>query len=388
MTARTHERRPATGRRGPLRGALLGVLLGALLAYAAAARAQGAPDAPSAVGGRVAEVVVRSARLAPNKIGVGPERRATVYLPAGYDGGAGRYPVIYYLHGVFDDHRTLYARDGARAVFDRAVREGVVPGVIVVAADCSTPLGGSFYASSPVTGDWEGFLAEELVAYVDAHYRTLAAPDARGLLGDRMGGYGALRLAMRRPGVFGAVYALHPVGTGAGLVPMHARPDWARLAAARSPDDLRGDPMTRVFAAIYQAFLPDTARAPLFFAPPARLVAGRVEADRARTERLLDRFLLDRQVGRYAHRLKALRGLKLDWGRNDPLQDHVVANEGFARVLDEYGVPYEAEAYRGGWGDRHWGADGRVYTDALPFFRTHLRFAPPGGAAGGAAGAP
>ncbi len=110
-------------------------------------------------------------------------------------------------------------------MFDRAVREGVVPGVIVVAADFGTPLGGSFYASSPVTGDWEGFPAEELVAYVDAHFRTLAARDARGLLGDRMGGYGALRMGMRRPDVFGAVYAMHPVGTGAGIVPMHARPD-------------------------------------------------------------------------------------------------------------------------------------------------------------------
>jgi len=378
MTTRTDRR--------PLAGILAGLWC-TLLAGAAPAPPHARPHARDRAvargDGRVVEVAVRSARLAANRAGVAPERRATVYLPAGYDAGGRRYPVIYYLHGVFDDHRTLYARDGAQAVFDRAVRERVVPGVIVVAADYSTPMGGSFYATSPVTGDWEGFLAEELVAHVDAHYRTLPGPASRGLLGDRMGGYGALRLGMRRPDVFGAVYALHPVGTGAGLVPMHARPDWGRLAAARSPDDLRGDPMTRVFAAIYQAFLPDTARAPLYFAPPARVVDGRLAVDRVRTERLLDGFLLDRQVGRYAGNLRSLRGLKLDWGRDDPLQDHVVANEGFTRALAEYGVPYEAEAYRGGWGDRHWGADGRVYTDALPFFRAHLAFEPPRARHGG-----
>ena len=102
--------------------------------------------------------------------------------------------------------------------------------------------------------------------------------------------------------------------------------------------------------------------------------------DPAVTERLLNAFLLDRLVPRYADNLRSLRGLKLDWGRNDPLQDHVVADEAFTRVLDEYGVPYEAEAYRGGWGDRHWGPRGRVYTDVLPFFREHLAFAPAGGA--------
>lgn len=61
-----------------------------------------------------------------------------------------------------------------------------------------------------------------------------------------------------------------------------------------------------------------------------------------------------------------------DWGRNDPNYDHIVSIQAFARTLDAFGVPYEAEEYRGGWGDRIWGADGRVATEMLPFFARHL----------------
>ena len=58
------------------------------------------------------------------------------------------------------------------------------------------------YSNSPTTGDWERFIAEDLVAYMDSHYRTLANRMSRGLAGHSMGGYGALRIGMKRPDVF------------------------------------------------------------------------------------------------------------------------------------------------------------------------------------------
>lgn len=90
-----------------------------------------------------------------------------------------------------------------------------------------------------------------------------------------------------------------------------------------------------------------------------------------------DSFFLDRQVGRYADNLKRLRGLKFDWARGDTNPDHIVSLQAFTRVLDEYRVPYEAEEYRGGWGERHWGRDGRIYSEMLPFFRAQLDFVQP-----------
>ncbi|WP_164105866.1 alpha/beta hydrolase-fold protein, partial [Serratia marcescens] len=82
------------------------------------------------------------------------------------------------------------ANNGAQALLDRAVARGVIGGVIVVTVDCTTPAGGSWYVNSPVTGNWEDFLSRELVAWVDARYRTLASRDSRGIAGDRMGGHG------------------------------------------------------------------------------------------------------------------------------------------------------------------------------------------------------
>ena len=60
------------------------------------------------------------------------------------------------------------------------------------------------YSTSPTTGDWERFVAEDLVAYIDGQYRTLANRMSRGLAGHSMGGYGALRIGMKRPDVFSA----------------------------------------------------------------------------------------------------------------------------------------------------------------------------------------
>jgi hypothetical protein len=344
-----------------------GLLIAALVLLAvlpAAARSQG----------RLVHARVASESIRHNVIGVSAERGVTVYLPEGYDGGTGRYPVVYYLHNLFEDDRTLYARYDAKALFDRAIRDRVVPGVIVVSADFGTPLGGSLYTNSAVTGNWEDFLVRELVPYVDATYRTLASVASRGLAGDRMGGYGAIRIAMRHPDVFGSVYALHPVGTGSGLQIMYSRPNWGLVSRATSADDLKDDVFSQIFTAIFQAHLPNRDKPPLYVDLPARLVGGRLMVDAALTERLHASFFLERQVPRYAERLRSLRGLKLDWGRSDANQDHVYSNQAFTRKLDEFGVPHEAEEYRGGWGDRHWGEDGRVMTDVLPFFAKHLDF--------------
>jgi hypothetical protein len=247
--------------------------------------------------------------------------------------------------------------------------------VIVVAADFSTPLGGSIYTSSPVTGRWDDFMVDDLVPWTDDKFRTLARRDSRGLAGDRMGGYGALAFGMRHADVFGAVYALHPVGAGLGLQTMSSRPNWDLIQSARSLDDLKADGFSQLFVAIYQAHLPNPDRPPLYVDLPARKTAdGRLEIDAGRTARLQKSFLLIESLPRHADALKSLRGLKFDWGRSDPNPDHVVSNQAFSRALVEFGVPHEAEEYVGGWGDRTWGATGRVRTDLLPFFAEKLAF--------------
>lgn len=331
------------------------------------------PPAASAES-RLATAQIESTSFANSRIGINSRRKATIYLPPGYAHSQRRFPVVYFLSSFFEDETAPFANNDAKGLFDAAIATGVIGDVIVVTADFSTPLGTSWFVNSDATGNWEDFMVRELVPYVDAHYRTLPKAASRGIAGDRAGGHGAIRFGMRYPDVFGAVYALHPIGVGQGVQTMFSRPDWAQLERAQSLDDLRANGYSLIFTSIFQAHLPDPGRPPLYFSPPARRVGDRLEVDAALTQQLQDSFYLDRQVGRYADNLKRLRGFRFDWGRGDTVADHIVSLQAFTRTLDEYAVPYEAEEYRGGWDDRRWGVEGRVYTEMLPFFRTKLLF--------------
>src|SRR3569623_3142041 len=107
--------------------------------------------------------------------------------------------------------------------------------MIVVLPDSKTVHNGSMYSSSVTTGDFENFIARDLGAYVDAHYRTLAARESRGLVGHSMGGYGATRIGMKHADVFGSLYIMRPccLAPRAALKPE----DEAALLAGKTPAD-------------------------------------------------------------------------------------------------------------------------------------------------------
>jgi hypothetical protein len=72
--------------------------------------------------------------------------------------------------------------------------------------------------------------------------------------------------------------------------------------------------------------------------------------------------------------LRTLRGLAFDWGRFDPGQDHIYANQAFCRRLEDLGIEHEAEEYRGNPWNRNWTENGRFYARVLPFLNRHLVF--------------
>jgi hypothetical protein len=317
---------------------------------------------------------INSEKFSQNKIGVSPIRKLQVYLPAGYGLSNTRYPVIYFLPTPFESYQAVFEQHHAQELFDAAIRSGVIGKFILVTVDMTTPIGCSWYLNSPVTGNWEDFMIQELVPYVDANFRTLPSRDSRGIVGDFMGGYGAIRFGMTHPDVFGSVYALHPVGTGSGLLPMYSRPDWDLLANAKTLDDVKKDGFSTIFTSIYQAHLPNPDKPPLYIDLQARKEGDTYVVDAAATQRLRESFFLEAMIPKYADNLKSLRGLKFDWARNDGNQDHVYSNQAFTHKLNEYGIHHEAEEYNGLWGSGNWGQDGRVYTDVLPFFQKHLVF--------------
>jgi hypothetical protein len=318
---------------------------------------------------------LRSENIAHNKIGIDPMRKMVVYLPAGYEGTSKRYPVIYFLPNPFEgSHRFIFDQRDAQDLFDRAIAAGVIEKFILVSVDMNTPLGSSWYVNSPTTGNWEDFMIQELVPYIDANFRTLPTRDSRGIAGVLIGGYGAIRFGMRHPDVFGSVYAMHPVGTGSGVSVMDSLPKWELWVNAKSMDDVKSDGRTQIFTTIFQAHLPDPDKPPLFIDLPAHEEGGRLIIDSKLTERLRNNFFLESSIPQYADNLKSLRGFKFDWSRSDSNWDHVYSAQAFTHKLNEFGIVHEAEEYNGAWGEPNWGADGRIYTEVLPFFQRYLVF--------------
>ena len=162
--------------------------------------------------GQVVYITVHAASLEQNHVGDSPDRAVAVYLPPNYDKGAQRYPVLYLLHGYTGDERGWMNPDyvGLPELMDRLIQQHAIKPMIVVMPNSFNRFGGSMYVNSELSGDWEDFIARDLIGYIDAHYRTLAASASRGIAGHSMGGYGALRIGMQHPEVFTAAYGMSP----------------------------------------------------------------------------------------------------------------------------------------------------------------------------------
>jgi hypothetical protein len=336
-----------------------------------------AAGGPASAAGKVVDAEMQSRALEGNLLGVDVRRRIKVYLPASYERGSRRYPVVYYIHNSNWSAVRLFEENRLQDFVDRAVARGQLGEVILVAGDFTTPTGWNFFGNDVVAGRWIDHIANELVPFVDAKYRTLAHAASRGITGDFFGGFAALKVPMLHPDLFGAAYALHPVGTGTGLYPGTWRPDWKLVHEARGWDELRAHPFTPVFVAMSQAYLPNPARPPFYCDFMVEPKDGKFEADSARIVALQSRFLLDSVLREHPESLKRLRALKMDWGRYDPNQDHVVANLAFSRKLVEYGIPHFAEEFAGNDWNQLWVPHGRVEADLLPFFAQYLEGAAP-----------
>lgn len=159
---------------------------------------------------RVEHVKVFSEEIAGNLLGTSPERDVFVVLPPSYDRDpARRYPVVYALHGYSIGAEQWLGELHMPQTAEGAFAKGT-PEMIIVFPSSKNEHNGAFYSNSPTTGNFENWIADELIDYVDSHYRTLAQPASRGLVGHSMGGYGASRIGIRRAEKYGALYLMSP----------------------------------------------------------------------------------------------------------------------------------------------------------------------------------
>lgn len=170
-----------------------------------------------ATAGTVERITVRGKALEGNHEGDSPERVVTVYLPPGYAGDQNRrFPTVYLLHGEGGSENTFTGQPFAlQQSADRLAAAQGFSEFVVVTPNAMTLKKGSMYVSSAATGDWERFVAEDLVAAIDGRFRTLTHRMSRGIAGHDTGGEAALRIGMKRPEVFANLYAMSPSAGGA-----------------------------------------------------------------------------------------------------------------------------------------------------------------------------
>jgi enterochelin esterase-like enzyme len=175
------------------------------LALALACAAPGFSQSKSSV----EHIKVHGKSLEGNLEGDSPDRDVFVYLPPSYASNSNqRYPVVYLLHGYGLTGERWMTFANLAELSDKDLAAGTMKEMILVNPDAHTIYDGSMYSASATTGDWETFIAEDLVSYIDSHYRTIPDRMSRGLGGHSMGGYGTVRIGMKRPDVFSSLYIM------------------------------------------------------------------------------------------------------------------------------------------------------------------------------------
>ncbi len=153
-----------------------------------------------------------SSILLSNPLGDPHVRDLFVYMPSGYDENDKRYPVVYCLTG-FTGRGKMLLNDSAFTPnlaerLDRLISAGTIKPMIVVMPDCFTYYGGSQYINSTATGNYEDYLTQEIVPFVDENFRTVAGRNSRAVMGKSSGGYGSLIMGMRHADQFGLVCSI------------------------------------------------------------------------------------------------------------------------------------------------------------------------------------
>ena len=331
------------------------------------------PDpVPGAKPVAVERIKIHGAALEGNLEGDAVDRDVIVFLPPSYAKDKNRrYPVVYALHGysIGADQWTheIHAPQTIEGAFAQGAQE-----MIVVLPDSKTIYNGSMYSSSVTTGDFEKFIWHDVVDYIDAHYRTIPKRESRGLAGHSMGGYGASRIGMKHPDVFGALYIMSPCCmspmTGGGPGPADQMKERAlasekKVAAAKSPADLAAQ-SPGFGAAQYAtaaAWAPNPKNPPLYFDLPTK--------DGDPQPEVMAKFSANAPmafVDQYIGNLKQYRAISMDVGDQDGLRFDATK---LHNILDNYGIANTFEIYSG----THVSAVAdRFQNHVLPFFSKNL----------------
>jgi enterochelin esterase-like enzyme len=332
------------------------------------------PVVPGAKPVTVEHIKIHGTALEGNLEGDAVDRDVIVFLPPSYDKDKHRhYPVVYALHGFWIGAEQWTHEIHVPQTIEGAFAQGAQE-MIVVLPDSKTIYNGSMYSSSVTTGDFENYIAHDVVAYIDAHYRTIPERASRGLAGHSMGGYGASRIGMKHPEVFGALYimspcCMSPMGPG-GFGPADKMKEMAienekKIAGVKSPSDaaaaMQGFSIAQLATAA--AWAPDPKNPPLYLDLPTK-DGDPVPEIQAKFAANAPLAFIDQYIGN----LKQYRAISIDVGDQDGLRTDTIK---LHEVLDKYGIANSFEIFPG----THTSAVAdRFQNHVLPFFSKNLCF--------------
>ena len=310
----------------------------------------------------VEHIKVHGTALEGNLEGDAVDRDVFVFLPPSYtQEKSRRYPVVYALHGFSIGAEQWTHEIHVPQTIEGAFAQGAKE-MIVVLPDSKTLHNGSMYSSSVTTGDFEQFIARDLVGYIDVHYRTIPDRRSRGLVGHSMGGYGATRIGMKHSEIFSGLYIMSPCC----LSPRPAvNPEMAKsLEAVKTASDSESLPFfARATLASAAAWSPNPKNPPLYLDLPTKEGAPQPDVY-AKWAANAPLAFMDQYIGS----LRRYRVISIDVGDQDGLRaDTLKLHE----VLDKYGITNSFEVYSGTHTSKV--AD-RFQNHVLPFFSQNLCF--------------
>jgi S-formylglutathione hydrolase FrmB len=216
------------------------------------------------------------------------------------------------------------------------------------------------YSDSVTVGNFETFTAEELVRYIDSHYRTIAKRESRGLFGHSMGGYGTLRLGMKHPDLYSAIYAMNPCC----LMPRPFTAEEGAKYEGLTPETLKtADFGAQTTWAVAVTWSPNPSKPPFY-------------ADMATKDGVIDPLVIAKwsanapvaMVPQYLPALRSMTAIGIDTGDKDFVN---VDDKAMHAELLKFGIKHDWELYEGDHGNR---VSERLEKVVFPFFAKHLAF--------------
>jgi hypothetical protein len=295
-------------------------------------------------------------QLAGNLLGDPSERDLFVYLPPGYEESDERYPVAYLLHALGSSAATEVTpatdeprwrpplEDVLQPVFGRM---GVRP-MIVVVPDGMCAWGCGQWVDSPVSGNFESYVLQDVIPHVDATYKTVPEAGSRGVFGFSSGGFGSWNLASRHPDVFGAMAVLS-ADTWLDMTHKFLLYKYLDSIWPEAPDGwVEGNSYAEIVWNYSATYSPNPGNPPHYVDLPVAWPSGRLRQD------VWDRWLAFDPVVNVHERLdnlRKLRGILLDVGFNDDYELQW-GHRLLSHHLTEAGIDHEHRENSGNHGGR------------------------------------